>query len=326
MKIAVVGVGAMGTLLGAPLIRRGYSVTLIDRSARVTQIRRDGLVVRSTDGETTRTPAESVRDSVAGAGTQDLILLATKAQDLPPIADDIASLCDDATTLVTIQNGLPWWYLLDADGSGRHLESVDPDGRLTAALPASRIVGSVAYPAAQLDDDGTVTHIEGDRFPVGELDGSTRERTLETQRMFEDAGFRSRVIDDIRAELWLKAWGALSINPISALTGATMGAICSDPDGRELVADMMREAQAVAEALGVRFRHTIEKRIEGARAVGEHKTSMLQDLEAGRPLEIGALLGTVIELASETGHDIPKIRAVHACLTLLDRTRHGVST
>ena len=179
-------------------------------------------------------------------------------------------------------------------------------------------MGCVAYPAAITEQDGRVRHVEGRNFPVGELDGSVRERTRLVSGLFEDAGFKSRIIDDIRSEIWLKAWGALSINPVSALTGATMEDICTFTETRELIAQMMREAQEVAEAFGAKFRHTIEKRIAGAQAVGAHKTSMLQDVENGRSLELDGLMLAVLELADLAGKEVPSIRNIYACAALLN--------
>lgn len=321
MRIAIVGAGAMGSLLGHGLQRGRHEVALLDLPARIEQIQAmGGLVVIGEDGVESRVEPALVTTHYAQAGPHDVVILATKAQDLPAIASQVPQLMRADTVVLTIQNGIPWWYLqgLPGDLAGARIPCLDPDGALEQHIPSGRIVGCVAYPAASLEADGRVRHVEGRRFPVGELDGVVRGRTRQVATALEEGGFKSRVIDDIRSEIWLKAWGALSINPVSALTGATMVDICSYPPTRDLVARMMQEAKQVAEALGASFRHSIDKRIEGARAVGAHKTSMLQDVEAGRPLELDALMLAVLELADLTGVDAPTIRSVYACAALLN--------
>lgn len=321
MRIAIVGAGAMGSLIGHGLARHGHEVSLIDLAPRIATLRSlGGVVVSDGSGEASRSVPALMTTDFAEPGLQDVVVLATKSQQIDTVAGRLHHLLAPDSMVVTIQNGIPWWYCYRLDHPLRdtRLVSVDPHGTIAAHISADAIVGCVAYPAAEVRADGTVVHVEGDRFPVGELDGAERQRTRDLAGLLQDAGFKSRVITDIRSELWLKAWGALSINPISALTRATMGKICSYPPTRDLVAAMMAEAQEIAAALGVSFRHTIERRIEGARAVGDHKTSMLQDLEAGHPLELDALMGAVLELAELTGHDAPAIRAVHACVALLN--------
>ncbi len=197
-----------------------------------------------------------------------------------------------------MQNGIPFWYFHDHGGelAGRTVETVDPGGVVKNAIPKERIIGCVVYPATELVDPGKVVHIEGDRFPIGELDGQPSERATRISEAFTKAGLKCPLLDNVRAEMWLKLWGNLTFNPISALTHATLQDICEHPHGHALAAQMMQEAQAVAEHLGITFRVPLEKRIEGARKVGKHKTSMLQDVEAGRPIEIDALVGSVVEL------------------------------
>ena len=277
--------------------------------------------MRRLDGEITCEVPHLVTGSFAEAGPQDYVFLAVKAYDLPTVAERIAPLLGAETAVVTLQNGIPWWYFQKHPGPYQdlRLDSVDPLNNLGNAIDAEKIIGCVVYPAAEVLADGTVRHVEGLRFPVGELDGVTRERTETLVKALQDAGFHSRAIPDIRAELWLKAWGALSIHPISALTAGRMDEICSHEPTRRVVETMMKEAQGIAESLGVSFRHTIEKRIEGARAVGPHKTSMLCDLEAGRKMETEALVGAVVELARITGRQAPVIEAIYACMTLLGK-------
>jgi 2-dehydropantoate 2-reductase len=324
MRVAIVGGGAIGTLIGAHLCQN-TAISIIDRGERLANLKDHGLRLIQLDGETIQREPELVTDSFKAAGPQDYVLLAVKAYDLPEVAKTIGYLIDDDTSVVTLQNGIPWWYFQRHPGryEGLRLESVDPQDNLGKAIDPARIIGCVVYPAAEVLIDGSVRHVEGIRFPVGELDGVERDRTTTLVRMFQDAGFKSRTIPDIRAELWLKAWGALSINPISALTGGKMDEICSHALTKDLVETMMKEAQGVAQCLGISFRHTIEKRIEGARAVGPHKTSMLCDLEAGRRMETEALIGAVVELAEITQQPAPAIKAVHACITLLGEKSTG---
>ena len=323
MRIAIVGAGAMGSLLGHGFRNAGHEVSLFDKPERIETLQSAGeLVVIAEDGTESSASSFRVSSVYSEVGAHDVIVLATKAQDLPEASKGINQLADSNSTFVTIQNGIPWWYLqgLPEPLCHHRLRCLDPDGLLELTIDPADIVGCVAYPAATIEPDGRIRHVEGKRFALGELDGIERERTQRLATLFEVAGYKSRIVDDIRSEIWLKAWGALSINPVSALTRATMRSICDFPESRNLVALMMREAQEVAEALGATFRHTIEKRIDGARAVGEHKTSMLQDVENGRPLELDALMLAVLELAALTGKDVPTIRSIYACTALLNET------
>jgi 2-dehydropantoate 2-reductase len=323
MRIAIVGAGAMGTLLGHGFCKAGHDVSLLDLESRISQIRSSGkLIVVSPDGvESAVSPTLATVD-YSEAGVHDVVFLATKSQDLPVVARQLSKLTDTNSSIVTIQNGIPWWYLqgLKSDIGTTRIQCLDPDGLLEQFIDASQIVGCVAYPAATMDAAGRVQHVEGHRFPVGELDGSVRERTQVLAELFAEAGFKSRVIDDIRSEIWLKAWGAVSINPVSALTRATMVDICTFPDTRSLIEQIMREVQELAEALGATFRHTIEKRINGAQAVGAHKTSMLQDVESGRRLELDALMLAIIQLADLVGVEVPTVRNIYACTALLNES------
>ena len=311
----------MGTLLGHKFCQAGHEVTLLDLESRISQIRSSGgLVVVSPDGFESAVRPTFATTEFSEAGIHEVVFLATKSQDLPAVALQLSAITDENSTIVTIQNGIPWWYLhgLNLDLRTSRIQCLDPDGRLERFIDSSRIVGCVAYPAATMDATGRVQHVEGYRFPVGELDGSVRDRTEALAELFSASGFKSRVIDDIRSEIWLKAWGAVSINPISALTRATMVDICTYPDTRSLVEQIMREVQTLAESLGASFRHTIEKRVEGARAVGAHKTSMLQDVENGRALELDALMLAVLELAELAEVEVPTVRSIYACTALLN--------
>jgi len=322
MRICVVGAGAIGGLMGTKLALSGQEVTLIDQGAHLAAIKENGLKLVMEDGAELLAKDLKATDSFDEAGTQDMVILALKAHQIEAVAPKLPALFDADTSIVTVQNGLPWWYFQRHGGEfdGRRLETLDPTGVIEANIEAERIIGCVVYPAAAVIEPGVIHHVEGDRFPVGELDGSESERAKTLCQTLIDAGFRSRVVEDIRSEIWLKAWGNLSFNPISALTHATLLDICRFPEARTLAANMMKEAQEIAEKLGIEFRHTIERRIEGAEAVGAHKTSMLQDVEARRSLEVEALIGAVIELARLTNTPSPSIDAVCACVKLLDKT------
>jgi len=260
-------------------------------------------------------------DKAADAGKQDLVILAVKAHYLDQIAKDIDHLLGPETMVMTVQNGLPWWYFQKLGGKydGKKLESLDPTGILTKKINPDRIIGCVVYPAAAVTAPGVIHHVEGDRFPVGELDGRKTDRVKRVHDVLVKAGLKSRVLDDIRSEIWLKAWGNLSFNPISALTHATLVDICQFPETRRLAARMMEEAEAIAKKLGVTFRVTVEKRIKGAESVGAHKTSMLQDVEAGRSLETEALIGSILEMAKLTDTPAPAIETVYALVKLLNK-------
>src|SRR5689334_5368063 len=260
-------------------------------------------------------------EKAAEAGPQDFVILAVKAHQVAAIAADVAALCHGETAIVTMQNGIPWWYFHKHGGplEGTAVRSADPDGSIARLIDANRVIGSVVYPAATLEAPGVVHVVEGKRFTLGEPDGSTSPRAQAISAAFTRAGFKSPVIADIRSEIWLKLWGNLSFNPISALTHSTLAGLLRFPLTRQLSIEMMREAETVANKLGVTFRVGIDKRIAGAEKVGEHKTSMLQDVEAGRPLELEALVGAAVELGRLTGTPTPHIDAVYALVSLLAR-------
>jgi 2-dehydropantoate 2-reductase len=322
MRIGIVGAGAIGGMLGVRLALAGEDVSFIVRGANLAAARAAGLKLLMEDGtEYTAYPVKAT-DRIADAGQQDLVILGMKAHQLAIVAQDVRSLFGPDTMVVTLQNGIPWWYFFKLPGpyEGMRIESVDPNGVIARNIEVERVIGCVAYPASELVAPGVIRHIEGNRFSVGELDGVETDRVKQLSELFRKAGFKSPVLTQIRSEIWLKLWGNLSFNPISALTHATLAGICRFPPGRELAASMMAEAQAIAEKLGVQFRLTIERRIAGAEAVGEHKTSMLQDLEQGKPLELDALIGAVVELGRITQTPTPHIDAVYACASLLAKT------
>ena len=321
MKVCVVGAGAIGGYMAVRLARAGHAVSAIARGPHLAAIRANGLKLIEADRELVASDLTAT-DRVGDPGPQDVVLLALKAHQIIPVIDELPALLGPDTVIVTLQNGIPWWYFQQVDGdyAGRVVETVDPGGVLLRAIDPQRVIGCIAYPAATITEPGVIKHIEGNRFPVGELDGRDSDRVRMISGLFEEAGFKSRVLDDIRSEIWLKLWGNLTFNPISALTHSTLVDICRFPLTRGLAATMMTEAQQVAERLGAHFRVSMERRIAGAESVGKHKTSMLQDVEAGKPLEVDGMLGVVVELAEMTGVEVPTLRALHACVGLLNRT------
>jgi 2-dehydropantoate 2-reductase len=321
MKIAIIGAGAIGGLVGAKLALAGEDVTFVVRGANLDAISKNGIKLITYDGA--EHVARNVRASndYAAIGVQDMVILAMKAHQLEAVVDELPKLLGPETMVVTMQNGIPFWYFAKHGGplEGTRVASVDPTGALLEKIPATHIIGCVVYPASELIAPGVIQHIEGDRFPVGELDGAITLRVTQVSECFVKAGFKSPILDNIRSEIWLKLWGNLTFNPISALAHATLVDICQFPLSRALAASMMTEAQAVAEKLGITFRVSLDKRIAGAEKVGRHKTSMLQDIEAGRAPEIDALVGSVGELARLVDLPTPHIDTVYALVKLLAR-------
>ena len=322
MKVAIVGAGAIGAYVGLRLALGGDTVTFIARGANLEAIRARGVRVISADGKEETAPNVRATADHGEAGPQDLVILAIKAHQVEAVAAEVPKMFDADTVVVPMQNGIPYWYFHQHGGefTGTRVRSVDPTGVIGQKIPAERIIGCVVYPAAELIAPGVVQHIEGNRFPVGEPDGSNSERVARVSQCLVRGGLQAPVLNDIRAEIWLKLWGNLTFNPISALSRATLAAICQYPPSRELAVAMMTEAQTVANKLGIKFRVPLEKRVAGAERVGHHKTSMLQDVEAGRPLEIDALLGSVVELARLTRTQTPCIDTVFALTKLLAKT------
>lgn len=321
MKIAIVGAGAVGGYVGVKLSLAGERVTFLARGANLDAIRSRGVKLVLSDGAELVTHDVQATADYTAPGPQDLVILAVKAHQLETVASEVPKLFGPETCVVTMQNGIPYWYFHKHGGplEGRCVAAVDPAGVNVLRIPPTRVIGCVVYPASVLAAPGVIRHIEGDRFPVGELDGSASARVQAVSACFIRAGFQAPVLDNIRAEIWLKLWGNLTFNPISALTRATLVEICQFPATRTLAATMMAEAQAVAHKLGITFRVPIERRIAGAERVGKHKTSMLQDVEAGRTLETDALLGSVLELARITETPVPSLEAVYALTKLLGR-------
>ncbi len=320
MNVTVVGAGAIGGHIAAKLAAAGESVKVVARGDHLKAIRERGLKLKE-NGEEIVARVEAT-DRIAEAGGADLIVLAVKAHQLAPIAADVASIVAPSTTVMTTQNGIPWWYFYKHGGphEGVRLESVDPGGVIASHLPIDAIVAAISYQAAEIESPGIIRHIEGHRLPVAEIDGQKTARIAALSELFTKAGFKSPALSDVRSEIWMKLWGNLTFNPVSALSHATLEDICRFAPTRALAAAMMREAQTTGEAFGIRFRLSVDRRIAGAESIGAHKTSMLQDIEHGRATEIDALLGSVIELARLANVLTPHLDAIYAVTKLLGET------
>lgn len=312
MKLAIFGAGAIGGYLAVKLHQAGADVTVIARGPHLAAMRTNGLTLKS-EGETVNVPVRAT-DKAEEAGPQDYVIVTLKANGLGPAAPQIAKLMGPDTALVTGINGVPYWYFygLDSPWRDRVVESVDPGGKLWQLLPPRQAIGSIVYPAAEVVEPGVIEHTYGNRFTLGEPDGSKSARVEALAQMFVKAGLKAPVRTNIRDEIWVKLWGNLAFNPLSALTASTLDRLAFRPDLRAVARTMMEEAQVIAERLGVKFAVSIDKRIDGAGEVGAHKTSMLQDLERGRPMEIDAILGAVVELSELTATPAPLCRAVLA--------------
>jgi 2-dehydropantoate 2-reductase len=322
MKYTIVGAGAIGGYLGAKLALAGEDVTFIARNRNLEAINARGMTLHLPDGTTEQAKNVRAVHNAAEAGPQDVVLLTTKAHQLLELVPGMQALFGPETMVVSMVNGIPWWYFQKLGGTyeARQLTSVDPDGALGAGIEVKRIIGGIVYPAAELLEPGVVKVIEGNRFTLGELDNQRTPRIEALSKSMMAAGFKAPVSRDIRSEIWVKLWGNLTFNPVSALSHATLEDICTYPLTRELAQRMMQEAQRVGEKLGVTFKVSVDQRIAGAQAVGAHKTSMLQDVEQGRALELEALLGSVVELARITDSPTPTLDAIHAVTSLLSHT------
>jgi 2-dehydropantoate 2-reductase len=310
MKVCIFGAGAIGGLIGIRLALAGADVTFVARGPHLAAMKAHGAKLLM--GGETLIARPRLTDDPAEAGPQDYVVIALKGHSLPPVADAMQPLLGPDTVLVTAMNGIPWWYFHKLPGpyEDTRVRSVDPDGRLWEKLHPGRALGCIVFPAAEIVEPGVIQHSYGDRFTLGEPDGSKSTRATAFAEMMIKAGFKCPVRPRIRDEIWIKLWGNLCFNPISALTTATLDRIVADEDTRALARAMMVEAQAIAEKLGVKFSIGVDQRIAGAAEVGAHKTSMLQDLERGRPMEIDALLGSVVEMADLTETPAPMCRAV----------------
>ncbi|MGI9329585.1 MAG: 2-dehydropantoate 2-reductase [Gammaproteobacteria bacterium] len=310
MKICIYGAGAIGAYLGVELIEAGHEVTLIARGPHLAAMQAKGLTLQI-NGQSKTVPVKAT-DNPAEAGPQDYVIVTLKAHSVAAIVDQMQPLLGPDTAVVTAQNGVLWWYCYGLEGpfNNHRLEIADPGGRIWDALGPERAIGCVVYPSCEIVEPGVVKHLEGQRFMLGEPNGEKSERVVALSRALTEAGFKAPVRKKIRDDTWFKLLGNATFNPVSVLTGATLQDMGTDPATRELIHRMMTEATRVAEKLGVRFAMSIEKRIDGAVAVGAHKTSMLQDLEAGRPLELDALVGGVIELGRLVGEPTPTIEQI----------------
>ena len=315
MRFAVVGAGAIGAYVGAALARGGADVTLIARGPHLRAMQEHGVRVESPRGDFHVHPPAT--DDFDAIGDADVIFLALKAHSLPGVADRIGAALAPGAAVIAAQNGIPWWYF-EPD---LRLESVDPGGRITAAIAVERVIGCVIYCSTEIVEPGVIRHIEGRRFALGEPDGAHSERCVRISEAFRSGGLRAPVETDLRDQIWLKLIGNVAFNAASALTGATLGELGSRPEMVGVLRAVLEECAQVAEALGVTLPVTVERRLEAGFAVGDHKTSMLQDLEAGRRLETGCLSGAVVELADSFDIPVPTTRALHACTALLDELR-----
>ena len=317
MRFAIYGAGAIGAYLGAKLALAGEEVALIARGPHLRAMQTHGVRVSSPDGDFAAHPLAT--DDPSAVGEVDYVVLAVKAHGVTAVAPLLGPLLGEHTAVVTAQNGVPWWYFQRHGGpwEGTRLESVDPGGVIAGHIAAERVIGTVVYPAAVIAEPGVIQHVESNRFSLGELDGSSTERIRALSATMTRAGLRAPVRSAIRQEIWVKLVGNLAFNPVSALTRATLVEIAADPDASGVVHTMMEEAYAVARALGIELPITIEQRMQGAANLGAHKTSMLQDVEAAKPLELGGLVEAVLELGAMTSVAMPYTRAVYACTKLL---------
>ena len=312
MRICIYGAGAIGGFLGAGLALAGSEVTLIARGPHLEAMQKHGL--KLVEGDRIRQARVHAVEDPHEAGEQDYVIVTLKAHSVPPVVNSFAPMLHRETAVVWGVNGIPWWYFygLEGDYRDRRLPCLDPDDRLWTRLGPERMIGCVVYPAAEVIEPGTIRHIEGERFSLGEPSGERSERVKRLSQLLIAAGFKAPVRPRIRDELWVKLWGNLSFNPISALTCSTLAGLGRDSGTREVIRAMMIEGQAVGEAIGVRFPVDVDKRMNGAIEVGEHKTSMLQDLERGRPMEIDALVGAVQDMGRMVGIPTPSIDVVLA--------------
>jgi 2-dehydropantoate 2-reductase len=322
MKIVVAGAGAIGACIGAHLARAGSDVTLLARGPHLRAMQDRGVRVLSPDGDFEARP--KVTGELASIGVADVVFLGVKAHGLTDLAPRLQPILGPETTVVSTQNGIPWWYFQRLGGKfdGICLERVDPGGEIGRAIDPRMVVGSIVYFSTAIAEPGVIQHIEGNRISLGEPDGSRSERCRQIADTLMAAGLRAPITARIRHEIWVKLLGNISFNPVSALTGATLVEMVRDPEAGPLIRQIMAEAESVASRLGVELQVSIDQRMAGAEKVGAHKTSMLQDLEAGRPMELDAIVGAVLELGERIGIAMPATRALYACAKLLDRTRH----
>lgn len=318
MKTVIVGAGAIGGYIGARLARAGADVVLFARGPHLQAMQERGLQVRSPEGDFEVLP--QVTGDLAAIGPADVVFLGVKAHGLTALAPQLEPLFGPETVVVSTQNGIPWWYFQEQGGDldGLRLERVDPGGAIAAAIDPKRVVGSLAYFSTDIAAPGVINHTEGNRISFGEPSGLRSERTRRIAEAMIAAGFRCPITTRFRHEIWVKLLGNVAFNPISALTGGTLEELVRHPETSRLVREIMVETETVAAKLGIELPISIDQRMAGAEKVGAHKTSMLQDLEAGRPMELEAVVGAVLELGERLGVPMPATRAVYACATMLD--------
>jgi 2-dehydropantoate 2-reductase len=321
MKICIFGAGAIGGYMGVKLAQAGADVSLVARGPHLAAMREKGLTLIE-EGADPVTVSVTASDDPTDLGAQDYVIVTLKAHSVPSVVSRMQPLIGAHTTIVSGVNGVPWWYFHKIGGplEDTRLTSVDPDNAQWNGFGPDRVLGCVVYPAAEVSEPGTIRHIEGNRFSLGEPDGSKSDRAMALSKALATAGLKAPVRPKLRDEIWVKLWGNLSFNPISALTHATLDVLCTDPGTRNVVRNMMIEAQQIAEKLGVKFPIDVERRIDGGAAVGAHRTSMLQDLDAARPMEIDALIGSVQELGRVTDTPTPTIDTILALIQLRGRT------
>ncbi|WP_299685442.1 2-dehydropantoate 2-reductase [uncultured Tateyamaria sp.] len=317
MKICIFGAGAIGGYMGVKLAQAGADVSLVARGPHLAAMQASGLTLHE-DGQDPVTVPVTASDTPSDLGPQDYVIVTLKAHSVPGVVGAMQPLIGPDTTIVSGVNGVPWWYFHKHGGplDGTRIDSVDPGGAQWDGFGPDKVLGCVVYPAAEVTEPGVIKHIEGNRFSLGEPDGSKSDRALALSKALSAAGLKAPVRPRIRDEIWIKLWGNLSFNPISALTHATLDILCTDPGTRAVARGMMVEAQEIAEKLGVKFPIDVDRRIDGGAAVGAHRTSMWQDLDMGRPMEIDALVTSVQELGALTGTPTPTIDTV-AALTKL---------
>jgi 2-dehydropantoate 2-reductase len=321
MKFLIAGAGAIGAYMGACMARAGQDVTLFARGPHLRAMQEHGVRVKSVDGDFEAHP--KIAENLERVGPVDIVFLGVKAHGLTQLAPQLKPVLGPDTAVVGTQNGIPWWFFQGWGGEhqGMHLERVDPGGTIAAAIEPRRVLGSIVYFATDIVEPGVVRHTEGNRISLGEPDGTRSDRSRHIAEALIAAGLRCPVTTRIRQEIWVKILGNVAFNPISALTGATLVKMARDPDVNALVRRIMEESVAVGAKLDLEVPITIDQRIAGAEKVGEHKTSMLQDLEAGRPIELEAVVGAVVELGERLNVPMPHTRAVYACTKLLAQTR-----
>jgi 2-dehydropantoate 2-reductase len=321
LKYLIAGAGAIGAYIGALMARAGEDVTLFARGPHLRAMQQYGVQVKSVDGDFEAHPR--IIGSLDETGPVDVIFLGVKAHALPQLAPQLIPLLGEHTTVVSTQNGVPWWFFQGFGGprEGTRLERVDPGGVITAAIEPWRVVGSIVYFATEIIEPGVIQHTEGSRISLGEPDGTRSDRVRKIAELLIAAGLRAPITTRIRHEIWVKILGNVAFNPTSSLTGATIVQMARDPEISALARNIMQEVEAVAGKLGLELPISIDQRMAGAEKVGEHKTSMLQDLEAGRQMELEAVVGAVVELGGRVGIPMPHTHAVYACTKLLAESR-----